>query len=149
MCKAELNWTTNLAAVERALHKGGHNSAKGADIIKVGTHEVADFDVDIRVFRFELGSNCFGFFGAGLLDGNQIIVDAEFIASGQVASIQRNTVLHINPITGRIFFYGLDVVPNLSLQADVGHDAVTRFGVHARHVICIGIAVRISVLNVE
>ena len=43
----------------------------------------------------------------------------------------------------------LDVVADLALEADVGHEAEIRLRVDARHVPCIGVAVGIAAGDIE
>lgn len=61
----------------------------------------------------------------------------------------RNAVLDVDAVAFFVLFQGLDIVADLPLEADVGHQTVARLGVDAGHIACIGVAVGVAVLDVE
>ena len=50
--EVQLHRAAHLAAVQCAFHKGGHHGAEGADVVKVGAHEIPQLLIDARVGLF-------------------------------------------------------------------------------------------------
>ena len=48
-----------------------------------------------------------------------------------------------------IFFGHFDIVANLTLQADIGNQAIPRFRIHTRHITGIGITIGITIFYVK
>ena len=132
--KTKLYRAAHLAAVERAFDERGHHRAEGADVKKVLAHEIADLSVQRRVV----------FFG-----GFQVFVYAQIGQRFGVAALQRHLVLDVDAITGGVLLGSLDIIADLAFEADVGHKTVAGLGVDAGHVARVGVAVGVSVFNVE
>ena len=133
--KSKLHRPANLTAVQRPLNKGGHNSAEGADIKEIGAHEVPDFLIEIGVFFL-----CFLQLGR---------VHTHIGAGLRVAAVQRNAVLHINPVAGFCFLHRFHIVADFPLQAHIRHQAVAGFGVDPGHISGVRVAVGIAVFHIE
>lgn len=76
--KAQLDRAADLTAVERAFDKRGHNSTKGADIVVVLTHVIAQTAVNVRVT---------------LLGGLEVLADAKSFDGVGIAAVQRTVSL--------------------------------------------------------
>ena len=133
--KAELHRPTHLTAVERTLGKGRHHRAERADIVEIGTHEVANFFIQMLVL----------FLGFLQLIG----VCADVGAGLFIARVQRYAVFDVDMIMICILFCHFNIIADLALEANVRHKAIAGFGVDARHIARIGITVRIAVFHVE
>ena len=66
-----------------------------------------------------------------------------------MGAIEHRALLHVDVVAWCVAACHGDVVADLALDRDVRDQAVPRLGVHARHVAGIGIAVRITVVDVE
>ena len=133
--KAQLYRAAHLTAIQGAFNKGRHDRAEGADVKKVGAHEVPELLVQIFVF----------FLGLFQL----VFVYADSFAGLHVAAVQRNAVFHIDAVAGFALLGGLYIVSDLALQADVRDQTVAGFRVDPRHIACVGISVGVAVLNVK
>lgn len=81
--------------------------------------------------------------------GFQVGVDAQRADGLGIAAVEGNAVLDVDAVAFFVLFQGLDIVADLPLEADVGHQTVARLGVDAGHIACIGVAVGVAVLDVE
>ena len=75
--KAQLHWPAHLAAVERALDKGGHHRAEGADVKKVLAHKVPNFPIKLGVVLF---------------GGLQVLAHPQILQRLRVAALQGNLI---------------------------------------------------------
>src|SRR5699024_1864509 len=117
--KAQLDRAAHLAAVQRALDKGCHHRAEGADVVEVPAHEIADFPVQGRVVLF---------------GGFQVLVHTQVAQSFGVAALEGHLVPDVDAVALGVLFGVLDVIADLPLQADVRHQAAAGLRVHTRHI---------------
>ena len=133
--KAELHRPTHLTAVERTLGKGRHHRAERADIVEIGTHEVANFFIQMLVLFL------------GFL---QLIGVCADVGTGLfIARVQRYAVFDVDAVAFFALFCHFNIIADLALEANVRHKAIAGLGVDARHIARIGITVRIAVFHVE
>ena len=132
--EANLHRASDLTTVERAFYKRRHYRAKGADVIIICAHIVAQFAV---------------YFWIALLCGFEILRDAERGYCGSVAAVEGDAVLDVYAVAVLVLFQRFNIVAYFALEAYVGHKAVTGLGVNAGHIACVRIAVGISVFHIE
>ena len=68
---------------------------------------------------------------------------------GLVAGVERHAVLDVDAETRVILLDRLHIVADFAFEADVRHQSAARLGIDARHVACIGVAVRVAVFHIE
>ncbi len=123
--EGQLNRATDLPAVE---FLQGHHSTEGADVVEILTHPGFSLLIGGFPFFFLVGKSLVGFFL--LIGKDRFFFNIDF--------------------KGRLFASGqADIVSYFTFQADVGDEAVSGFGVNARQVSGIGIAVWIAILYIE
>ena len=132
--KAQLYRPAHLSAVERALDKGGHHRAEGADVKKVLAHKVPNFPIKLGVV----------FFG-----GLQVLAHPQILQRLRVAALQGNLILDVDAVAGIVLLDRLHIVADLALEADIGHQPVAGFWVDAGHVAGVRVAVGVAVLHIE
>src|SRR5690606_33972272 len=77
-----------------------------------------------------------GFFRGSALIGFSVFV------------VQRRTFFDVDTVAGFVALDQLDVIANLALERHVGDEAVPGFGVDARHVPGVGVAVGVAIFDV-
>ena len=99
-------------------------------------HEITDFTVQFRIARLHLFDVLFFF--------NPYIFQGFFITA-----LQRNAFFNVNTIAGFIFANRFNAIAYLTLQADIGNQAIPRFRIHTRHITGIGISIGITIFYVK
>lgn len=131
--KPKLDRAAHLSAVQSAFHKGGHDSPESTNIKEIGTHEVSQHSIRIRIFLF----------------GRFDIIDAYIRQGFFITLLQRYIFFDVDPIPRLIFLGGFHIVSDLTFQSDIGHKAKPRFRIHARHIPRIRISIRVAIRHIE
>src|SRR5258708_16198434 len=115
-----------------------HYRAKGADIEEVVAHEFGKRPgllVALRI-EFTVLRDLFG-------------VSANRLVGLAMAIVEDRALLHIDAVARLIALGELCIIANLALQRHIADQTFIGFGVHARQVAGVGIAVRIAIGHVE
>ena len=127
-CKVDLNGTAHDAA---GIVARTHDCAKRTDVIIICTDIIASNADAVCIFPLFFCLEPAGFIGFGKL------------------GVERPVRLDEDVAARLPFIRNFDKVADLALEADIGHDADARFGVHAGHIARIRIAVGVAVLTIK
>ena len=133
--KAHLDGATNLAAVQCRLDEGGHDGAKGTDVIEIGAHPVPNVPIQVWIFL--------------LLCLHRLFRHIQRRIGFCITAVQGHAVLNVDAIAGGVLLHRLHIVPNLPLQAHVSDQPQTRFRVYTGHIAGVRVAVGVAVFHVK
>ncbi len=120
-----------------AVYAGRHHRAESSDVEEIGTHPIAQFLGFLIALRIELG----------------ILLRLFVLPDGQISLpmllVQDRPFLNVDVMPSLARPRQVHIVAQLALEADVGDKPVVGFGVEARQVTRVRVAIGVAVRHVE